>query len=90
MPATAGQVLVTTENGHDGSVGSEGEAENHPTGEAPGATNGLRHGGNHAAEEAGDRERADSCRAASRLCGTSPPAAFEPDQEPDTKRNRQA
>ena len=51
---------------------------------------GLRQRGDHAAEQARERERADSRRAAPWRCSAPAPAAFEPDQEADAERDGKA
>ena len=90
---SSGLVLVASEERDDGAVCGERHAEN--DGEARGASRrlfrqGLRQRGDHAAEQARERERADSRRAAPWRCSAPAPAAFEPDQEADAERDGKA
>src|SRR5262249_18889917 len=90
---SGGLVLVASKEGDDDAVGGERHAENN--GEARWAARllfrqGLRQRSDHAAEQAREREGADSRGAAARRGAAPAPAAFEPDQEANAERDAKA
>ncbi|MCZ7642320.1 MAG: hypothetical protein M5U33_05750 [Pseudorhodoplanes sp.] len=82
----SGPVLLNAEKRNDHRIAEKGQAQHEAAGNRTRSAQRLRGGSGEAAEQAGDRERADPRRTAAGLFRPLFPSALKPDQQADPER----